>query len=337
MPLPENFESLWKQAASEESFQTLVSDLESCISDHWGEDQENIENVLLSLLERGSVAGIGHLLKAMRSRFPLNLNNGELIKQVVRLLHDPSPEIRLAAIQGVGRLASESDDAPGQYLSHLMTTLKIETDTGCRNQLLVYAETSISDAQTKLANLCLAETADKERGPWREMLVLGGLQKLDVKFRDWRAFLEKLNSEMEAWDNLGWMAFRALCESVSPDSSLYRELVERIPELMRIADVVEEKHEFETNLQIRIALIELIRPMSRRRKKKIVNQKMGFLANAINYNDAGINMLCLEVFLELSIVPLLSIEQRTNLLTHENEMVRELAAELFIRDSEGPL
>jgi len=75
MPLPETFESLWNQAASEESFQTLVDDLRSWVSEHWTEEQKSIEDILLRLLERGHVAGIKHVLKALLPRFPLNLNN----------------------------------------------------------------------------------------------------------------------------------------------------------------------------------------------------------------------------------------------------------------------
>ena len=106
MPQPENFESLWNQAASEESFQKLVTDLKSWISEHWKEEQKSIEKMLLRLLEHGSVAGVRHVLQALRPQFPLNMNNVELIKQVVGFLDDPSPEIRIEAIHVVGRLAS---------------------------------------------------------------------------------------------------------------------------------------------------------------------------------------------------------------------------------------
>lgn len=331
MPLPENFESLWNQAASEESFQTLVDDLRSWVSEHWKEEQKSIEDILLRLLERGHVAGIKHVLKALLPRFPLNLNNAELIQQVVRYLDDPSPEIRIEAIHVVGGLASESDEAPGSYLTHLMAKLKTETDVSCRGRLLVSAETAISEAQTRLAKVCLGETADKKLGPWREMSVLGHLQKLRVKWHDWQAFLDKVIAEMEAWDSLGWIAFRTLIASVSFDSSLYRELVERISELIRIVEVVENRLEFDANLLNRHALIKLIGPMSRRRKRKVVNENMGFLVNTIKYNDAGINIRCLELFLELSTVPLLSSQQRTQLLTHKDDHVRELAEELFER------
>jgi hypothetical protein len=54
--------------------------------------------------------------------------------------------------------------------------------------------------------------------------------------------------------------------------------------------------------------------------------------NSIKSNDSGINVRCLEIFLELSIVPLLSNEQRSQLLTHKDDHVRELAEELFIID-----
>lgn len=329
MPLPENFESLWNQAVSEESFQALEDDLKSWISEHWQEDPTSIENILLRLLDPGSVAGIRHVLKAIRPRFRLNLTNPELIRQIVWYLDDPSPEIRIEAIHVIGRLASETDDAPGPFLTHFMTKLKTETDVSCRGRLLVYAETAICDAQTRLAKVCLGETADKNLGPWREMFVLGGLQKLRVKFRDWRAFLNTLMLDMEAWDDLGWMAFQALFESVSPNSSLYRELVERITELMRIVEVVEDKFEFDTNRSNRRALIDLLAPMSRRKKRRVVTENIGFLLNAIKHNDSGINVRCLEIFLELSIVPLLSREQRSDLLTHKDDHVRELAEELF--------
>ena len=140
--------------------------------------------------------------------------------------------------------------------------------------------------------------------------------------------------DMEAWDDLGWMAFQALFESVSPNSSLYRELVERITELMRIVEVVEDKFEFDTNRSNRRALIDLLAPMSRRKKRRVVTENIGFLLNAIKHNDSGINVRCLEIFLELSIVPLLSREQRSDLLTHKDDHVRELAAELFISVAE---
>ena len=330
MPLPENFVSLWNQAVSEESFQALEEDLKSWISEHWQEDPTSSENFLLRLLNPGSVAGIRHALKAIRPRFRLNLTNPELIKQIVWYLDDPSPEIRIEAIHVIGRLASESNDAPGSYLTHLMMKLKTETDVSCRGRLLVYAETAICEAQTRLAKVCLGETADKKLGPWREMFVLGGLQKLRVQFRDWRAFLNTLMLEMEAWDNLGWMAFRALFESVRPNSSLYRELTDRISELMRIVEAVEYKFEFDTNRSNRRALIDLLTPMSRRKKRSVVTENIGFLVNSIKHNDSGINIRCLEIFLELSIAPLLSIEQRSQLLTHEDDHVRELAEELFI-------
>jgi hypothetical protein len=329
MPLPDNFESLWNQGASEESFQTLMGDLRSWISEHWQEEQKSIEKVLLRLLERGPVAGTKHVLKAVRAPFPLNVSNGELIQQVVRYLDDPSLEIRIEAIHILGRLASEHDNAPGLYLTHLMAMLKTETDVSCRGRLLVYAEKAICDAQTRLAKVCLGETADKKLGPWREMSVLGHLQKLRVKWHDWQAFFDKLIAEMESWDRLGWIAFRTLIKSVSFDSSLYRELVERIPELIRIVEVVEYRLELDTNILNRHALIQLIGPMSRRRKRKIVNENIGFLAKAIKYDYPGICRECLEIFLELSTVPLLSSEQRTNLLTHKDDHVRELAEELF--------
>ena len=329
MTLPENIECLWNQATSEESFQALVTDLRAYSAEHWAEEQNRLETLFLRLLERGSVAGIRHVMKAIRPRLAMNLKNAELIQQIVRYLDDPSPEIRIQAIHVVGRLASESDDAPGPYLTHLMTMLKTETDVSCRGRLLVYAETAIGEAKTRLANVCLGETADKKLGPWREMFTLGSLQKLSVKFRDWQAFLDKLISEMETWENLGWMAFCRLFESVSPNSSLYRELIERISELMRIAEVVEYKLEFATNLSNRLALIKLMGPMSRQRKRKVLNQNMGFLVGAINYDDPSISWRCLELFLELSIVPLLSTEQRTHLLTHKDDHVRELAEELF--------
>lgn len=272
MPLPENFVSLWNQAVSEESFQALEDDLESWISEHWQEDPTSIENVLLRLLDPGSVAGIRHVLKAIRPRIRLNLTNPELIKQIVWYLDDPSPEIRIEAIHVIGRLASESDDAPGSYLTHLMMKLKTETDVSCRGRLLVYAETAICEAQTRLAKVCLGETADEKLGPWREMLTLGHLQKLQVKWQDWRTFLIKVISEMEAWENLSWMAFWALFESVRPNTSLYRELTDRISELMRIVEAVEYKFEFDTNRSNRRALIDLLALMSRRKKRRVVKQ-----------------------------------------------------------------
>lgn len=210
-----------------------------------------------------------------------------------------------------------------------MAKLKTETDVSCRGRLLVYAETAICESQTRLAKVCLGETADKKLGPWREMFTLGHLQKLHVKWHDWRAFLDKLMLEMEAWDNLGWMAFRALFESVRPNSSLYRELTDRISELMRIVEAVEYKFEFDTNRSNRRALIDLLALMSRQKKRRTVIENMRFLVNAIKYNDPGIHIRCLEMFLELSTVPLLSREQRSSLLTHEDEHVRELAEELF--------
>lgn len=329
MPLPENIECLWKQATSEESFQALVTDLRAYSSEHWAEEQKSLESLFLRLLERGSVTGIRQVLKAIRPRPAMNLKNADLIQQIVRYLDDPSPEIRIEAIHVVGRLASESDDAPGPYLTHLMTMLKTENDVSCRGRLFVYAETAISEAKTRLAKVCLGETADKKLGPWREMFTLGSLQKLSVKYRDWQAFLDKLISEMDAWDNLGWMAFRRLVEHVNPDSSLYRELIERISELIRIAEVVEDRLDLATNHSNRLALIELIGPMSRRRKRKVVNQNIGFLAGSINCDYPSISRRCLELFLEMSTCPLLSTEQRTHLLTHKDDHVRELAEELF--------
>ena len=99
---------------------------------------------------------------------------------------------------------------------------------------------------------------------------------------------------------------------------------------MRIADVVEGNLEFDSNLLNRQALIDLIGPMSRRQKRKVVVQNMGFLAGALKYNDAGLNADCLELFLELSIVPLLSSDQRTHMLIHGDDRMRELAEELFL-------
>ncbi len=329
MPLPENFESLWNQGASEDSFQVLMGDLRSWISEHWQEEQKIIEEMLLRLLERGPVAGIKYGLKALLPQFPLNLTNAELIQHVVRYLDDPSPEIRIEAIHVVGGLASESHEGPGPYLPHLMARLRTETDVSCRGQLLVSAETAICEAQARLAKVCLGETAGKKLGPWREMSVLGNLQKLRVKWHDWKAFLDKVTAEMEAWDRLGWIAFRTLIKSASFDSSLYRELVERISELIRIVEVVENRLEFDTNLLNRHALMKLIGPMSRRRKRKMTNENMGFLVNSLKYNDPGINTRCLELFLELSTVPILSSEQKIQLLTHIDDRVRELAEELF--------
>lgn len=336
MPLPDNFESLWAHAASEETFQTLVSDLESYISQHWCEEQDSAESLLLRLLRQSDERGVTQALKAFLSQYPLNLKNESLIERLVQCIDDPSPQIRQAVIQVLGRLASESEVATERYRSILMAKLERETDVGCRDRLLVYAETSITDARMRLAKVCLGETADRQRGPWREMFVLDELGKLNIRWRDWVSFLEKLLPTMEEWGDLAWMAFCGLAASAGQRSSLYRALVERISELMRIAERVEERNEFATNLGIRYVLTEMIGPMSRRRKKNVLAQNIGFFVDTIKYDDPGISTRCLELFAEVSIVPLLSTEQRTHLLNHEDDVVRELAEELFVRISEEP-
>ena len=335
MSLWEDFAALWKHADSEESCQMLSSELKSYILENWAEGPEEVENLLLTLLAGADGFAAIHILTAILSLSHVDLKNESLIECIVGLLDHRSPDVRLAAIKVVGRMGSERSVTPGTFLSHLMRKLESEWDSRCRDRLLVYAETAIDTVRKELAKSCLGETADTKRGPWREILVLDSLGKLDVSWRDWSSFLDKFLPTAEVWDNLTWMAFHDLIEYAKPHSSLHREVVERLPELIRITTVIKEKRSKESNRRNVYVLTGLLALLSRRQKKEVLDEHVAFLVDAMEYDDPGISAHCLELFAELGAVPLISRPQRVNLLTHEDDVVRELAQELFDESPES--